>query len=188
MFYNHLRKGVCMKKRIMLVALALSFAATINAADWANAEGSCYAKGAKNVSVGGSMFDFGFFGAFDYGFHDCISGGIVSGFNGHCTSNWGYYDVPILARAGFHPFNLTVLKDKIKVRDKLDAYVGPAMGWQIGWTKWHASGVAVGSASYGGLIIREYIGARWYFTPALCVFAEDCAGLGLINIGASFKF
>lgn len=114
---------------------------------------------------------------------------MATGFTGKATRYWGYYQVPILARAAFHPFNLNVLAEKIKVRDKLDVYVGPSMGWQIGWTNWKGSGSAIGSSpSYGGFVIREYIGARWFFTPNFAVTLEDCGGLGVINAGVVFKF
>jgi len=71
----------------------------------------------------------GFFGSFDYGFHDAISGGIASGFNGHGWRYYQYFTIPFAVRAAFHPFNLKVIADKIKIRNKMDVYVGLATGW-----------------------------------------------------------
>jgi hypothetical protein len=135
------------------------------------------------------MFDFGFYAAYDMGFHDAISGGVVTGFNGYSSGDFAYAQIPILVRAAFHPFNLVVLKDKINVRDKLDVFAGPCMGYEFGWTSWKNVSVPEESLPvYGGFILREYIGVRYFFKPNLAVTAEDCAGLGFINIGLCFKF
>ena len=172
-----------MKKFRALLALAAGacFALSMNvaAADWATSEGSCYAKGDKYIDVGIPLFFFpavGVHGAFDYGFSDAISGGGGMGF----LYDYGTTDayMSILARAAFHPFNLTVLKDKIKVRDKIDVYGG--------LTTW------IGP-SFNGYVpnwgIREYLGARWHFAPKFCLFVEDCSGFGyLFDGGISFKF
>ena len=177
-------------KSVLGFAFLVSIAGSVQASsDWATGEGSCFSKDSKEVSVGLSMFDFGFYAAYDMGFHDAISGGIVTGYNGYSDSWFSYGEVPILVRAAFHPFNLVALKDKISVRDKLDVYVGPSMGYEIGWVSWKDGSVAgLNLGTYGGFIFREYIGVRYFFTPKIAVTAEDCAGLGVINIGICFKF
>jgi hypothetical protein len=182
-----------MKNRLLKSIISCVFlvviTSSIQASDWATGEGSCFSKSSKEVSVGLSMFDFGFYAAYDMGFHDAISGGIVTGYNGYSDSWFSYGEVPILVRAAFHPFNLVALKDKISVRDKLDVYVGPSMGYEIGWVSWKDGSVAgLNLGTYGGFIFREYIGVRYFFTPKIAVTAEDCAGLGVINIGICFKF
>ena len=166
----------------------LSIANIFAAEDWATSAGSCYAKGDKEISAAVSFFYLGAYGAFDYGFHDAISGGAAIGFNGYSLYGWSYNTVPVLVRAGFHPFNLTYLQDKIKIRDKLDVYIGPSVGWSFGWTSWSGSGIQGSAVGWGGLIFREYLGARYYFMPNLSVFAEDCGGMGVINIGLTLKF
>ena len=55
------------------------------------------------------MFDFGFYVAYDMGFHDAISGGVATGFNGY-SLDYLLFAVPFLVRAAFHPFNLTCSK------------------------------------------------------------------------------
>ena len=182
-----------MKKRSFKTIVALAFLAFITgsvqaSSDWATSEGSCFSKNSKEITLGLSMFDFGFYGSYDMGFHDAISGGVATGFNWFPFPYYSRFAIPFIFRAAFHPFNLAVLKDKISVRDKLDVYIGPSLGYVIGWSSWD-NGSVIGSSlsDNGGPFIREYIGVRYFFKPNLAVTAEDCAGLGVINIGLCFK-
>lgn len=172
------------------LCIAFIFCTTSYAKEWANSEGSCYGKQTKNISFGMSLLHIGFYGAFDYGFHDAISGGFASGYNGYSYSRyWRYNYIPIVVRAAFHPFNLNVLSDKIKIRDKLDAYVGVATGGRIGWAKWRDSGDEFDSPTgVGGFIFREYIGVRFFPAENFYISAEEGSGLGLFNIGVGFSF
>jgi len=171
------------------IAVSICLSVPARAGDWATGEGSCYSKGAKIIGAGGSILPFGFYGSFDFGVHDAISAGGAVGWNTYGYSSiWRYNAIPILARGAFHPFNLSVLADKIKVREKLDAYVGLAAGWRIGFWSYDGPGVKPSTPSYGGLILREYIGVRYFFTDNFGVTAEDCHGLGVLNIGVCFKF
>jgi hypothetical protein len=168
------------KKLVLLVCTALAGCLVLStnaaAADWATSSGSCYAQGDKYIDVGIPIpeFPLGVHGAFDYGFHDAISGGGGIGFR-YYYGDAAY--LTFLGRAAFHPFNLQVLADKIKIRDKLDVYAGPTF-W-IG-------------PSLNGYVpdwwVREYIGARWHFNQKICVFLEDCGGFGYLDGGISFKF
>jgi hypothetical protein len=79
--------------------------------------------------------------------------------------------VPIIVRAAFHPFNLSVLQDKISIRDKLDVYGGFALGLKTGLTP--------------PFTFSELIGARYFFSPNFGVFLEDCAGVGWVNLGVT---
>jgi hypothetical protein len=168
------------KKLVLLVCTALVgclvLSTTAAAADWATSSGSCYAKGDKYIDVGIPlpMYPLGVSGAFDYAFTDAISGGGGIGFR-------TYYFSPtyltFLARAAFHPFNLTVLQDKIKVRDKIDVYGG--------LTTWIGPSLDGNPPDFW---VREYIGARWHFAPKFCLFLEDCGGFGYLDGGISFKF
>jgi hypothetical protein len=172
--YHYHRGGFQMKVRAITAAaiLSLGLAGAVAAADWATAEGSCYAKGDKLLSVGAALYPFGLFGAFDYGLHDCISLGGAAGF---MVYPYGNPYIPVVVRGAFHPFNLKVLSEKIKVRDKLDVYVGPSVGWEIG-------------LGWLGLpFFREYIGVRYKLNDKFMLFAEDCAGLGYLSAGITFK-
>lgn len=177
-------------KRLALAAAATALcAATVFGADWATDKGSAFAKGQKNVSVGLSLFWFGFTGSFDYGFHEAISGGGAIGYNGHATLLDSINYLPIMGRAAFHPFNLAVIAEKIPVRDKLDVYVGLTAGARIGWASYKGS--RTGPANYpnvGVFYVREMIGARWYFTDMFGVFLEEGSGMGTFNSGITLKF
>ncbi len=168
-----------MKNRVsklaIVIAIQIFSVSAIQAADWATSEGSCYAKGDKNLDVGIPipMYPLGVHAAFDYGFHDAISAGGGIGFRSY------WFEPTYLTfvfRGAFHPFNLAVLKDKIKVRDKLDVYIGPAFYF---------------GPSLDGYVpdvwFREYIGARWHFSSKISCFLEDCGGFGYIDGGISFK-
>jgi hypothetical protein len=172
--------------RLMLSVLcgALLFAGTASAKDWADANGSAFAKGEKILGAGVCIADFGAYCTFDYAVHDAISAGGGLGFN-YSLSKWDPLGIPIAVRGAFHPFNLALLADKIKIRDKLDAYVGLSLGWRIGFG--HPSWISLPIGYPEGLIIREIVGARWYFTPKICVFAEEGTGFGIINAGVGFK-
>jgi hypothetical protein len=141
--------------------------------DWATSAGSCYEQRSLTVSFGGSLFwGYGPFVGVDYAFHHVISGG------GAVALLWGLYGdylwLPVMARAAFHPFNLSVLADKIPVRDKVDVYAGFAVGWKFIDDPWPR--------------FREYLGARYFFTPNFFGVLEEGSGLGNINIGVGFKF
>jgi hypothetical protein len=181
-----MRNGIF--KSIISCAFLVFVTSGVQASDWATGEGSCFSKNSKEISAGLSIDDLGFYVAYDMGFHDAISGGVATGYNGYSSGWYSYWAIPILIRAAFHPFNLVALKDNIKVRDKLDVYIGPSMGYQIGGASW-ANGTVTGYTlpTYGGFIFREYIGVRYFFSPKIAVTAEDCAGLGLINFGICFK-
>jgi hypothetical protein len=182
-----------MNKRIIKSIISIVFvvftAGSIQAGDWATGEGSCFSKNSKEVSGGLSIFDFGFYAAYDMGFHDAISGGVATGFNWFGLDYYSRFAIPIVVRAAFHPFNLVALKDKISVRDKLDVYGGLSSGYSIGWTSWDSGPVSgTGLSDHGGFIFREYLGVRYFFKPNMALVAEDCGGLGILNFGICFKF
>lgn len=176
-------------KKVLVALLCCVFIASTFAADWANSDNSAYKKGDKNVSVGLSIYYFGCYGTFDYAFHDALSAGGGVGYNGYSFSSyWRYNYFPLVGRVLFHPFNLKVLSDKIKVRDKLDVYAGLSLGWSIGWATWKGSGSSLSDPTVGGFVLRENIGARYYFKPDIYAFVEEGAGFGWINAGAGMKF
>jgi len=179
-----------MKKSWLLTAASvlLIISSSTSAADWATSKGSCYGEGKSQLSFGFIAYYVGAFAAFDYGFHDAISGGIAVGFNNwHYSNIWDYNHVPIVVRAAFHPFNLKALADEIKIRDKLDVYVGLSSGWRVGWATYRHSGIEPIEPSVGGFFIREYIGARFFPSKNFFLMAEEGSGLGYFLIGIGFN-
>jgi hypothetical protein len=168
--------------RFALVCAVFVFSAiNARAEDWATGAGSCYAKGDKILDIGipFPFFQLGVHGAFDYGVHDAISVGGGLGFHynyGYLGGVGGNTYFTFVARGAFHPFNLKALEDKIKIRDKLDVYAGLTL--------------FAGPSLNGGdflFPVREYIGARWHFSPKISAFLEDCAPFGYLDGGISFN-
>ncbi len=157
---------------------------------WATSEGSVYGKGSAILNLGIGTYPIGPYVAYDYGIHDAISVGGAAGYQMYW--NWGsdytFHWMPIVARAAFHPFNLTVVAEHVDVRDKLDVYAGPVIG--IGFRYDNYTG------PYSHLlddkfdvypIVREYIGIRYYVNDRIAWFAEEGSGLGWFNVGLSMK-
>ena len=169
--------------RFVIVCACIAISATsMRAEDWATSQGSCYAKGDKIVDVGipFPFFQIGVHGAFDYAFHDAISAGGGIGFHynyaylGDGVGDIAYFS--FVLRGAFHPFNLSVLRDKIRIRDKLDVYGGMTL----------IAGPSLNGDSYL-FPVREFFGARWHFAPKVSVFLEDCGGFGYLDGGISFN-
>jgi hypothetical protein len=123
------------------------------------------------VALGGLPFSFG-------------------GMFGFTQSRWTYWGSDYLAysvfvfggRANYH-FNFGM--------DKLDAYAGLTLGWEIGtwsssndaddyWLKYYGD--------YSGLYFGFQAGARYFFTNNIGAFAEAGYGLTYIKAGLAFKF
>jgi hypothetical protein len=154
----------------LLLIVALSFSAS--------AQDGAYAKGDKYLNVGVGLLlgysTFGVGGSFDVAVHDLVSVGAAAEF-GIGT----YTTLPIALRAAFHPFNLDPLKDKIKIRDKLDAYAGLIGGFGIHFSDYYSGGYPI----YGYIV-----GARYNLNPNLRLYLESSWGLGTLNGGIALKF
>lgn len=172
---------IIMKKTLFLLLVAAVLSVTSEKAF------AQYEKGDKilNLGIGGGGYGFyggGFAvgGSFEYGIHDFISVGAQADFNFYSYRYTGlgsksYVSVPIAARGSYH-----YGKHFLKI-DQLDLYAGPALGFNIdGNEYYHDSALAIGL----------FAGARYYFKPALGVFAELSGGTNMIPVkaGVSFKF
>jgi len=166
-------KEGCMRKSVLAGACVLLLAGALSAKQWATSEGSCYAKGDMNLSVGFGVANFGPYALFDYALHDAISIGGGVGF----TFGHGYMYLPIVVRGSFHPFNLNFLADKIKIRNKLDPYIGLRSGFDIG----------LGNKPHFPWV-RENVGVRFYPTEKIYLLLEEGSGFGIVAIGVGFKF
>lgn len=177
-----------MKGFFVLLCLAV-FSSSIFAQNWASSEGSCFEKGNFNISAGLGIGWFGLFAIGDYAINDVISAGVSTGYQTHKFNKWWrYHYIPVMARATFHPFNLKVLSNKIRVRDKLDVYAGLATGWSIGWASEREEYLLGGSPNVGHFTLRELIGARFYPTSKFYLLLEESGGLSWINLGIGFKY
>jgi hypothetical protein len=169
-------------QRVFAALLCLALSSSIFASDWATSDGSCYAKGNLNIGGGLSVALFGAFVAADYGIHDAISIGGLTGYSGFGYGNGRLNYIPVYVRGAFHPFNLKVLADKISVRNKLDPYAGLAAGWAFGFGSGYSNDIDFASP------VREYLGVKFYPKENLYLMAEEAGGLNWINLGVGYKF
>jgi len=177
-------------KRFFVLSFFAIFSTSICAQNWASSEGSCFQKGDINVSAGLGIGWFGFFAVGEYGINDAISVSVGTGYNGYGFSDYLRYNyIPIVARGAFHPFNLKVLSNKIKIRNKLDPYAGLALGYHIGWASdLKDNPYDDATPSVGHFSFREYIGAKYYPTEKFYLTLEEGGGLSWLNFGVGLKF
>ncbi len=142
-----------------------------------------YEKGDNLLNVGiglGGGFGTPIGLSFEHGFSDKISGGAYVAYattdGGFAGLNYTY--ILTAARASYH-FDLNV--------DKLDPYIGAILGYNIASVKFKGGGTVPG-ASAGGVIYGGHVGARYYVSEKIGVFAEAGYGIGNLNAGIAFKF
>jgi len=133
-----------MKKLVFMFALIFA-GATANAQAWTG-------KGDQKINAGLNAWGYGtgITGTYDYGLNNLIS--IGAGLNGYFDNykdNDSDNNVFIFGRLNFH------LKDALQLPEKLDIYPGVDVG--------------VLGKDFG---IGAHIGARYFFTERIGVFAE----------------
>lgn len=133
-----------MKKLVVMFALIFA-GATANAQAWTG-------KGDQKINAGLSAWGYGtgITGTYDYGLNNLIS--IGAGLNGYFSNykdNDSDNSVFIFGRVNFH------LKETLQLPEKLDIYPGVDVG--------------VLGKDFG---IGAHIGARYFFTNRIGVFAE----------------
>lgn len=133
-----------MKKLVVMFALIFA-GATANAQAWTG-------KGDQKINAGLSAWGYGtgITGTYDYGLNQLIS--IGAGLNGYFSNykdNDSDNSVFIFGRLNFH------LKETLQLPEKLDIYPGVDVG--------------VLGKDFG---IGAHIGARYFFTERIGVFAE----------------
>jgi len=74
--------------------------------------------------------------------------------------------------------------------DKLDTYAGVMLGYRINTFKYTGTWAVGTDRKVGSSGFSEYlfVGARYYFTESIAVFAELGYGLANFNLGLSLKF
>jgi hypothetical protein len=129
-----------------------------------------FQKGDKllNVGIGGGGYGFygGGFAVADINFYN---------YSYAFGPNSSYVSVPVAARASYHygKHFLTI--------NALDLYAGPVLGFSIDGNEYYSG---------SSIVIGVQAGARYYFKPAMGVFAEFSGGTNVIpaKVGLSFKF
>ncbi|MDR3340692.1 MAG: hypothetical protein LBT25_11505 [Candidatus Symbiothrix sp.] len=169
----------------MVVALCLSFSFGTYAQD-------VFKKGDKVVNLGIGLGTYGGYsgfsssflpisGSFEYGILDnLINGKAGIGVGGYLAytswknkaTDWTASDFIIGARGSFH----------YQFVDKLDTYVGLMLGYDIYNSSYSGSD---GSSSVS---FSTFLGARYYLTDNIGVFAELGYGVAALELGVAYKF
>lgn len=171
-----------MKKVLMALAL---LAVTFNMkAEDKKDNTSLFYKGVKvaqaGIGFGGIGIPVGL--GLEYGATDKIG---IGGFVGFASKSYPVLadkyrvtSILIAARGNYHFY----------MKDKIDAYGGLCLGYNVASAKWVGSSTLPITASYGGLILGGQLGARYYFNPSIAVFGEVGYGIGYLTLGVAKKF
>lgn len=122
--------------------------------------------------------------SYEYGVHDFIS---VGGQADFITWNYGWvgsdirYNFFTIAARGSYHFGKHFL-----TINTLDLYAGPSLGYRAASYNYDGLGY---SNNYGsGVFFGAFAGARYYFKPAMGVFAEVGHNASPLKVGITFKF
>lgn len=143
-FFNNNIKRYNMKKLVFMLMLIFA-GTTISAQAWTG-------KGDQKINAGLSAWGYGtgITGTYDYGLNQLISVGAgINGYFSNYKDNDNDNSVFIFGRLNFH------LKDALQLPEKLDIYPGIDVG--------------VVGRDFG---LGAHIGARYFFTERIGVFAE----------------
>ena len=102
-------------------------------------------------------------------------GGIL-GYASASTDYWKSSNIIIGGRGALH----------YQFTDKLDAYTGLMLGYDVASFKW--KGFDYGSSSAGGFTYSWFLGGRYYFSDTFAAFAELGYGIAVFNVGVAMKF
>ncbi len=197
-------------KKVVLLFAALMLAFMV--AQSQESQGDPFAKGSSAINLGigfgntiytGANYKMGFptiSVSYEYGIVEIPMGsslkGIISvggllGYGGskydYSYGGWGY-DVKtnyflVAARGNYH----------FIFHPKFDPYAGIILGYYFGNSKvTYGSGYPSSLPTYkgndGGFHGGAYVGARWFFTPAIAVFSELGWNISIFTIGGTYKF
>lgn len=94
-------------------------------------------------------------------------------------AGWRYHNLILGVRGALH----------YQFVNRLDTYLGLFLGYNITMTSEYGKFATKPSApSNGGFEFAFYVGARYYMTRRLAVFAEVGYGLATVNLGLAYKF
>ncbi len=116
---------------------------------------------------------------YEYGFSDEISGGAILGYaSSYVFYSGGSIDYSYLIaglRANYH----------FGTSKKFDPYAGPTLGYNK--VSLSDRGGYIGTIADSEIIYGAQIGANYYFTKHIGAWAEIGYGVGLLNLGITFK-
>jgi hypothetical protein len=118
----------------------------------------------------------------EFGVHDYVGVGLVTGLGGRAFAGAGVLYVPVGVIANFHFFQLIADKKGLGIGDKLDIYAGLNFGTGLGVS------FPAGDGSVGGIIFAgPQFGVKYFFTDKIGVYSEFGYGKSIFEAGVSIK-
>ena len=171
---------------IVIIILAVFLSSThANAQENSTADGISFTKGTKVAQIGialGGSFGAPIGASVEVGITEKIGVGAYLGYASKTypvlANEYKVSNMLIGARGHYHFYNT----------DKIDAYGGVILGYNVATAKWKTNTNILIPASYGGVIYAGLIGGRYYFTDKIAGFAELGYGIGFLSVGVAAKF
>lgn len=178
-----------MKKCTLIVGMFMTlFAIQSNAQSE-----TCFHKGSSvinlGVGLGTTLYSAGYSGSFppiSISYEQGIANGRwgIGGYLAHTGAKYG-------DKSDYWKFSYTVIGARgdyhFYTTDKLDAYGGLILGYDIVSDKWHGEGDGDEyKASGSSIVFAPFVGARYYFSTHIGAFAELGYGIAWLNLGLAF--
>ncbi|HMV14379.1 MAG TPA: hypothetical protein PKK18_00845 [Chitinophagales bacterium] len=119
----------------------------------------------------------------EFGVHDYVGVGLVTGIGGRAVGGGGVLYVPVGILANFHFFQLVADKKGLGIGDALDLYVGLNFGTGLGASLPKGSGNNVSGIIFAG----PQFGVKYFFNPKIGVYGEFGYGKSVFEAGVSIK-
>ena len=119
----------------------------------------------------------------EFGVHDYVGVGLVTGLGGRALGGGGALYVPVGVLANFHFFQLIADKKGLGIGDNLDLYVGLNFGTGLGVNLSKGGGNSVGGIIFAG----PQFGVKYFFNPKIGVYGEFGYGKSVFEAGVSIK-
>lgn len=120
----------------------------------------------------------------EFGVHDYVGVGLVTGIGGRSFYGTGVLYVPVGILANFHFFQLIADKKGLGIGDKLDVYAGLNFGTGLGVSFYKGGG----GTTVGGIIFAgPQIGVKYFFNDKIGVYGEFGYGKSVFEAGVSIK-
>ena len=119
----------------------------------------------------------------EFGVHDYVGVGLVTGIGGRALGGGGALYVPVGILANFHFFQLIADKKGLGVGDKLDVYAGLNFGTGLGVGFSRGGGSDVSGIIFAG----PQFGVKYFFTDKIGVYGEFGYGKSIFEAGVSIK-
>ncbi|MEN9447912.1 MAG: hypothetical protein RJA25_1202 [Bacteroidota bacterium] len=119
----------------------------------------------------------------EFGVHDYVGVGLVTGLGGRAFGGGGIFYLPVGILTNFHFMQMIGDRKGVAIADKLDVYVGLNFGTGLGVTTSKGGGSAVSGIIFAG----PQFGVKYFFTDKIGVYTELGYGKSIWEDGVSIK-